>query len=199
MSKRWHEKTNNFHLPIWKMVVILDSVTYLLLLHIPVEGKKMRNKEETSYEKGVELMMELMGDYEEEAMEEIGKQWGGYVGIHLWSNYMRGTIVRQMGWRMHTEIRRRDITDKISVWGISFSFWLVLPYSPIRETSTSTSYGSMGCMISPGYLSGHGVGWHGLISPSPVWGFWPRHGTIGEYLSLLEVVIYFVEDSIIIC
>jgi len=65
------------------MVVILDSVTYLLLLHIPVEGKKMRNKEETSYEKGVELMMELMGDYEEEAMEEIGKQWGGYVGIHL--------------------------------------------------------------------------------------------------------------------
>lgn len=63
-------------MPIGEMTVTLDDVTYLL--HIPIEGKMMGHEEQTSYEKGVELM--------------TWKQWGGYVGIPFLKRLYEGRL-----------------------------------------------------------------------------------------------------------
>jgi hypothetical protein len=76
ISEKWHEETNNFHMPIGEMTVTLDDVTYLL--HIPIEGKMMGHEEQASYEKGVELM--------------TWKQWGGYVGIPFLKRLYEGRL-----------------------------------------------------------------------------------------------------------
>jgi len=40
MAERWHEETNNFHLPVGEMTITLDDVA--CLLDIPIAGRLMR-------------------------------------------------------------------------------------------------------------------------------------------------------------
>lgn len=79
-AERTHEKTNNFHLLDGEMPITLDDV--MCHLHIPTEGKMMDHDEAISYEKGLELMTDMLGVFEKEAVEETWKHWGRYVGPH---------------------------------------------------------------------------------------------------------------------
>jgi len=79
LLERWHEETNNFHFSIREMIVTLDDVMHLL--HIPIVGKMIRHRDHTSHEYGVELMTELFGVDEDNAIQEIDKQWDGFIGI----------------------------------------------------------------------------------------------------------------------
>jgi len=48
MTKRWHEETSNFHLPVGEMTITLDDVA--CLLGIPITRRLLPDKELTREE-----------------------------------------------------------------------------------------------------------------------------------------------------
>ena len=76
LVERWHPETSSFHLPVGEMTVTLDDV--YCLLHIPIQGIMLDFDTTVDRERGVQLMMELLGIPEPAARREVKEQWGVY-------------------------------------------------------------------------------------------------------------------------
>jgi len=76
LSERWHEETDKVHLSIGEIIVTLDDVE--CLLDIPIIGRLIEETELT-HERGIELLENELLFTEENAMEEVKKQYRGYV------------------------------------------------------------------------------------------------------------------------
>jgi len=78
MSDRWHEETNNFHLPVGEMTITLDDVA--CLLGISITGRLLPDRELTR-EEGLEMMqVDLLFTAEATAKEMI-KQGAAHVSF----------------------------------------------------------------------------------------------------------------------
>ena len=70
MSDRWHEETNNSHLPIGEMTITLDDVA--CLLGIPIIERLLPDRELTR-DKGLEMMQVDLLFTAEAAAKEMTK------------------------------------------------------------------------------------------------------------------------------
>jgi hypothetical protein len=87
MLERWHEETNNFHLPVGEMTVTLNDVASLL--GIPII-RTLIKEEDLSYERDMQLLDDELHFTAEDAMLEVTKQWGVFITYaHLKRCYER--------------------------------------------------------------------------------------------------------------
>lgn len=73
LSKRWHEETVNFYLPVRKMTKTFNDISYLLIMLI--ECRLMNHTIFNKFEV-VELMVNLIGFDPEEAEYKVEKTDG---------------------------------------------------------------------------------------------------------------------------
>jgi len=68
LTERWHEETNNIHLPIGEMAVTLDDVACLLDILI---ARRLIEEDDLDHDRGVELMENELLFTVEDAMEQV--------------------------------------------------------------------------------------------------------------------------------
>jgi len=71
LSERWHEETNNFHIPVGEMTITLDDLA--CLLGIPITGRLLHDRELTR-EEGIQMMQDDLLFTAEVAAKEVGRQ-----------------------------------------------------------------------------------------------------------------------------
>jgi len=75
MVERWHQETNNFHLPVGEMTITLDDVTCLLGIH--VVGRIIQ-EDDLDHDHGVELMVNHLLFPVEETVEQVSNNSGAF-------------------------------------------------------------------------------------------------------------------------
>ena len=76
MVERWHQETNNFHLPIGEMTITLDDAA--CLLGIPVAGWLIQ-EDDLDQDHGVDLMVTHLLFPVEEAVQQVSDNSGACV------------------------------------------------------------------------------------------------------------------------
>jgi len=76
MTERWHQETNNFHLPVGEMTITLDDVASLL--DISIAGQLIQ-EDELDHDHGVELMVNHLLFPVEEAVGQASDNSGAFV------------------------------------------------------------------------------------------------------------------------
>ncbi|MCI55521.1 serine/threonine-protein phosphatase 7 long form-like protein, partial [Trifolium medium] len=74
--ERWHEETNNFHMPSGEMTVTLDDVR--CLMYFPIQERLLDYKSIPTNIEGVGMMMEYMGSTNKEAGFEVKTTKGAH-------------------------------------------------------------------------------------------------------------------------
>jgi len=77
LCERWHTETSSFHLPMGEMTITLDDVYNLL--HIPIKGRMLEHDEAMDRDRGLDLMIRLLGMSEVDARAEARTESAGHI------------------------------------------------------------------------------------------------------------------------
>ena len=76
LCERWHTETSSFHLPVGEMTITLDDVYNLL--HIPIQGRMLDHDAAMDRDRGLDLMIRLLGMSEADARVEARTESAGH-------------------------------------------------------------------------------------------------------------------------
>jgi len=77
LCERWHTETSSFHLPVGEMTITLDDVYNLL--HIPIQGHMLDHDAIMDRDRGLDLMIRLLGISEADARAEQRTESAGHI------------------------------------------------------------------------------------------------------------------------
>jgi hypothetical protein len=77
LCERWHTKTSSFHLPVGEMTITLDDVYNLL--HLPIQGCMMDHDAVVDRDRGIDLMIRLLGMSDVAAPAEAKTEYGAHI------------------------------------------------------------------------------------------------------------------------
>jgi len=159
MSKRWHEETNSFHLPVGEMTITLDDVA--CLLGIPITGRLLPDRELTS-EEGLEMIqVELTA---KAAAKEMTKQGAAHDSFGVLKRRYE-ELLNSCNQLLEPDTQEeQDERAQVRLACIKAFLMLLLGWTLFS------------CKIWTSWIAGHGVGWDllsymssYLLPPTHLW------------------------------
>jgi len=77
LCERRHTETSKFHLPVGDLTITLDDVYNLL--HIPIHDRMLDHDAVMDWDRGLDLMIRLLGMLEADARAEARTESGGHI------------------------------------------------------------------------------------------------------------------------
>jgi len=77
LCERWHTETGSFHLHVGEMTITLDDVYNLL--HIPIQGRMLDHDEVMDRDRGIDLMIRLLGMSDAASRAEVMTESAGHI------------------------------------------------------------------------------------------------------------------------
>ena len=104
LCERWHTETSSFHLPVGEMTITLDDVYNLL--HIPIQGRMLDHDAAMDRDRGLDLMIRLLGMSEADARVEARTESAGHTSYPTLKRLYEAQLT-ETRWLEDPQTRRR--------------------------------------------------------------------------------------------